>query len=36
MRGLMARIRHPEDIKKTFKDVYDNFTNVTILKLISN
>jgi RIO kinase 1 len=31
----MARIRHPEDIKKTFKDVFDNFTNVTILKLIS-
>ncbi len=31
----MARRRHPEDIKKTFKDVFDNFTNVTILKLIS-
>jgi len=31
----MVRIRHPEDIKKTFKDVFDNFTNVTILKLIS-
>ncbi|MEM4247341.1 MAG: serine protein kinase RIO [Candidatus Woesearchaeota archaeon] len=31
----MARIRHPEDIKKTFKNVFDNFTNVTILKLIS-
>ncbi len=31
----MARIRRPEDIKKTFKDVFDNFTNVTIIKLIS-
>ncbi len=31
----MVRIRRPEELKKTFKDVFDNFTNVTILKLIS-
>jgi RIO kinase 1 len=31
----MVRIRHPEEAKKTFKAVFDNFTNTTILRLIS-
>jgi len=31
----MARIKHPEERTKTFKAVFDNFTNVTILKLVS-
>ncbi len=31
----MVRIRRPEDITKTYKAVFDNFTNTTILKLIS-
>jgi RIO kinase 1 len=31
----MTRIRHPEEKAKTYKAVFDNFTNTTILKLIS-
>lgn len=31
----MVRVKHPEERQKTYKAVFDNFTNVTILKLIS-
>jgi len=31
----VVRIKHPEERTKTYKAVFDNFTNTTILKLIS-